>query len=186
MYAALLFAVLTGPRLQAPRPTLEIRIHVGNGRESSVIRSELNCDHEWFLSKRLRIENAYRLMLVDDLFKSRPTYQIGKGDARHDFAPGAFAASGSFMATLESVAAIDAWERANPWMGGWSGWGADTELSDYQLARYAEHRRSCPAEFPPRPAPQVPPPDDSIPDVLPSPDVPPPAPPPPLPPPDVP
>lgn len=113
MYALLIAAVLTGPLPEA-KPSLALRIHLSNSRESDVIRQELACDHEWFLSRRLAVERHYRIVLIEDLYRSRPCYQIGTGDDRHEFPPGSFAASGSAMRTIQSLCAVDHWHRAFP------------------------------------------------------------------------
>ncbi len=107
----LAIAILLGPLPEA-KPSLQLRIHVGAGRESDIIRSELARDHLWFAGRRAVIEQRYRIVLVDDGYRSRPWFQIGKADERREFASGAFASSGSFMLTIKSLTDIDQWERA--------------------------------------------------------------------------
>src|SRR4029077_7491281 len=80
---------------------------------SRIARAELSREHHWWLWKRFAIEQRYRIV-VDDTEFDHPSYQIGSGDERRRFAPGSFAASGSFMLTLHSLCAVDTWERSLP------------------------------------------------------------------------
>src|SRR5690349_21760341 len=130
----LTIAILTGPLPEA-RPSLRLIIHLSDSRESQIVRSELARDHDFWKWKRVIIEQNYQVELRESLFKSRPVYQIGKTDERHEFRAGTFSASGSFITALESICAIDLWERRNPYFS--SGhWPTEPELSGYMKAEY--------------------------------------------------
>ncbi len=104
--------LMAGP----PQPSgasMPLKIHLGRDHRSAVARSELGNMHEWFWEKRLKIEAGYRLIIDEDSLDC-PTYQIGRGDDRHQFPAGAFVASGTFMLTLLSIAMVDQWERQLP------------------------------------------------------------------------
>lgn len=114
MTAILLLACLIGPLPEAS-PSLKLIIHVdAKSRESQIVRSELARDHLWFSTKRYIIEQHYKIEVKEDLYNARPSYQIGKADDRHEFPPGTFSASGTFMLTLKSITDIDQFERYEP------------------------------------------------------------------------
>lgn len=113
MNAILLTAILCGP-VPDSKPNLTLYIHVGAGRESAIARSELRRKELWFQSKLMYVERHYKIEVKETLYKSRPCYQIGKGDDWHEFPPGTFASSGSFVRTLESIADQDQFARHEP------------------------------------------------------------------------
>lgn len=154
MFAALLFAILAGPPVDQPG-RIALRLHLGRTQESAVVRSELARDHEWFLTRRLAIEAHYRIVLIEDLYSGRPSYQIGTGDERHEFPAGAFTCSGAFMLTLKSVADGDKWDRQNPFDPTGLSWWSDTDNPyEWQKHQLAEHLAKRPMPFP-RPYPSA-------------------------------
>lgn len=148
----LILAMLTGP-LPESKPSLALKLHVGAGRESDIIRSELNRSDPWFLSHKIAIGTHYRIEIIESLFKSRPQFQIGRGGERIDFPPGSFSASGSFTRTLRSVVDSDRWERDYP----------DSSYHMLPNGEWAAGRDEAtrPEVFPPRPPEPVPPPKDN-------------------------
>jgi hypothetical protein len=66
MTAFVLLAVLSGPPLNPP--SLQLRIHCGGGFEGRVIRSEWSRQESYFISKRLEIQQHYRVTIDDDAF----------------------------------------------------------------------------------------------------------------------
>ncbi len=130
------------------------------------MRSELSRIDAWFLAHRIAVEANYRIVLIEDLYKSRPSYQFGTGDDRHEFPPGSFSASGSFSKTLRSIADCHAWDRANPWLQGYV-WAETDVLGDWQRTQLREHLADRPEVFPPLPPEVVPPPkpDGELPDI---------------------
>ena len=113
MNALILCAVLCGPLPEA-QPSLRLIIHVGQGRESDVVRQELRRPDPWFAGRRAMIEQHYRIEVKETLYRSRPQYQIGKGDEKHDFPPGTFSCAGSFTRTIESLTDSDQYDRWEP------------------------------------------------------------------------
>lgn len=149
MQLLLAIALLAGPPVESAG-RIALRVHVGRSRESAVVRSELSRDQEWFLARRLAISVNYRIELIEDLYDQRPCYQIGKGDERHEFPPGTFTGSGTFLLTLSSVAKIDHWERENPYLaGGLSWWNNTDELTSWDAERMNAHYARLPEVFPP-------------------------------------
>jgi hypothetical protein len=121
MTPAFLFIALTltGPPPTAS-PSLRLIIHIDSQtRDGKIVQSELRRPHLDFAWPRTWISQYYRIEVKDDLLRKRPCYQIGTGSEREDFPSGAFAASGSFIKTLESIAAQDEYDRhevnGNPW-----------------------------------------------------------------------
>lgn len=137
--ALVIYAALIGPIDTAP--TLRLTAHLGNDWRSRIARHELTCEHEWFAHRRLLIGRHYRIAF-DEQALSEPTYQIGRGDEGEKLRPGTFSASGTFILTLESIAARDHWERqpASPIY-----WYYGMDQSGYRSPE-------PPEEFPPRPA----------------------------------
>lgn len=129
-------AMLAGPPPEST-PSLRLIVHVGTGRESDIVRSELKRDELWFLSKRWQIEQHYKIEVRESIFKGRPAYQIGTADDRHEFRPGTFSCAGSFTRALQSIAEMDQWERRAP---------------DQYYGLYGAEiiQPSKPIEFPPR------------------------------------
>jgi hypothetical protein len=136
--AVLLFALLSGPPV-IHGPSLSLRLHLGTDQHSAIIRSELACDHPWFVRHRLAIQSRYRLT-VDDEARLFPTWQISAGP-RETFRPGSFAASGTFILALKSITDIDRWERDSfvPQ------YNLDEELHEYTFSRSQAGR---PVPFP--------------------------------------
>ncbi len=110
MFTLLIAAVLAGP-LPDAAPTLSLRVHLGKDARSRIARHELENPHHFWVSRRMEIGRHYRLIVDEDSF-DQPTYQIGHGP-REPFAPGACAASGSFIRSLTSICELDNWERLN-------------------------------------------------------------------------
>lgn len=149
----LAIAVLTGPPAPS-QSTLALRIHVGSGHESAVIRSELARHDEWFWTRRLRIEANYRLVLVEDLYRHRPCYQIGTGDAPHEFRPGTFSASGTFTRALLSIAENDQFDRRTEFYT--SGWAEDPVMVEWDRQRWERLQQQRPEVFPAELPPELP------------------------------
>lgn len=138
--------ILSGP----PQPsgaTIPLRIHLGRDWRSNVAKHELECRHEWFWAKRLRIEASYRIV-VDDDASDFPTWEIGRNQERQRFLAGSFSGSGAFLCALESIAAIDRWERDNPFLEG-SMWADEEYMTDWQRRALIKHRETRPEIFPP-------------------------------------
>ncbi len=191
----LALAVLAGPHRDAV-PAISIRIHLGRDHASKLAASELRNDSQFFLDRRRAIYDMGYKIEVDDDALDWPTYQIGRGDTRHRFPPGAFNGSGVWTHTLKSIVDIDRWEREydDGWRTTYTKNGPAFRKDWGLIEEYFKRR---PEEFPtqppkpvekqpddgvppladpaPIPGAIVPPPDDSIPDVVPMPDPAPPA-----------
>ena len=111
--AIFVLALLAGP-LPESKPSLVMRVHVGNGRESAMIRAEMQRQELYFLAKRAYVEQHYRIEIVESQYKLRPRWQIGKAGDKQEFPAGTFNAAGSFMRTLESIAEQDQYDRHLP------------------------------------------------------------------------
>ncbi len=118
MTALLLFSVLTSGLESAEYLAVAERdvirplyLHLGNDRQSDVIRSELNRDQPWFNIQRKAITKRHRL-IVDDDARLFPTWRFNRNLPKERFKPGSFSASGTFMLSLRSIAEIDRWENA--------------------------------------------------------------------------
>lgn len=113
MTTLILLSALCGPMPES-RPNLTLYIHVGKGRESDIVRTEMRRKDLWIQSRLMYVEQHYKIEVKETLYKSRPCYQIGKGDDKHEFPPGTFACAGAFARTLESIAEQDQFARHEP------------------------------------------------------------------------
>lgn len=137
--------LLCGPPGEPMRATVPLSIHLGRDQRSAIARSELARVDPFFSHRRFVIETRFRLTIDEDEY-SMPTYSLGSGDTRHTFPTGAFSASGSFIRTIESLCAIDRWERTAPdvrtvYTPGVDGWA--------QEVRSYRDEKDKPEQFPP-------------------------------------
>lgn len=146
MTTILLLAIVCGPLPEAS-PTLTLRLHLGIDQRSKIARAELSREDLFWTWRLEKIRQNYRLIVDDDAFDN-PTWQIGHGD-RQVFRPGSFAASGTFIQALESIAEIDNWERRN--QVHLRGWADAPEMSAWDIERLQKHLQARPVAFPAEP-----------------------------------
>lgn len=136
--ALLAFGSVAGP-LPESNPSLVLRIHLGDNRESRIVRAELQREELYFLEKLASVRIYYRIELVESLKRSRPMWQIGKSGELQAFPPGTFNATGTFTRTLVSIAEQDQFERWEP-----------DNIRNYMFPEFVFETRVRPKVYPPR------------------------------------